>query len=228
MKNKKLPKTAKSARISVQKKNTDLSLAPSLTPSFTHIDSVVDFLFEMGILAKTPRSWSSFLGSGQQSVAEHINRVVYIGFCLGHLNGKVDVGRIVQMCQFHDVTESRISDLNYVHQKYTERLEDKAEKDLVESLPFGKKIEELLNEYHERNTYESMLAKDADNLEFLISLKEQIDVGNERARTWVKSTLDRLKTDEAKTVAKKILEIDSDHWWFDDKNDNWWVDRNKK
>ena len=191
-------------------------------------DSVIDFLFEVGILAKTPRSWSAFLGSGQQSVAEHINRVVYIGFCLGQINGKVDVGRIVQMCQFHDVTESRISDLNYVHQKYTERLEEKAEHDLIESLPFGHKIEELLNEYHEKKTYESLLAKDADNLEFLLSLKEQVDIGNERARTWVKSTVSRLKTDEAKSLADKILKIDSDHWWFGDKEDSWWVDRNKK
>jgi hypothetical protein len=34
-------------------------------------DSIVDFLFEAGTLAKTPRSWSSFLGSGEQSIAEH-------------------------------------------------------------------------------------------------------------------------------------------------------------
>ena len=132
------------------------------------------------------------------------------------------------MCQFHDVTESRISDLNYVHQKYTERLEEKAEQDLIKSLPFGDKIGELLNEYHEKKTYEALLAKDADNLEFLLSLKEQIDIGNERAKTWVNSTMERLKTDEAKTLSKKILEIDSDHWWFDDKNDSWWVNRNKK
>ncbi len=111
-------------------------------------------MFEVGILAKTPRSWTTVLGTGQQSVAEHINRVVYIGFCLGHMNGKADVGRITQMCQFHDVTESRISDLNYVHQKYTERFEKKAEDDLVKTLPFGNKISELLAEYHDRQTIE--------------------------------------------------------------------------
>ena len=203
-------------------------LPNNVNSDYVAFDPVVDFLYEMGILAKTPRSWPAFLGSGQQSVAEHVNRVVYIGFCLGHINGKVDVGRIVQMCQFHDVTESRISDLNYVHQKYTERLEEKAEQDLINSLPFGNKIGELLEEYHERKTYESMLAKDADNLELLISLKEQIDIGNERARTWVVPTVGRLKTNEAKLLADKILEIDSDNWWFDNKGDSWWINRNKK
>ena len=192
------------------------------------VDSIVDFLFEVGILAKTPRSWSSFLGSGQQSVAEHINRVVYIGFCLGYMNGKADVGKIVQMCQFHDVSEARISDLNYVHQKYIERFEDKAEKDLSDSLPFGNKIQELLKEYHDKKTIESILAKDADNIELLLTLKEQIDSGNERAKTWVKSIIERLKTPEGKSLANKIIVTDSDHWWFSDKDDKWWITRNKK
>ncbi len=85
-----------------------------------NLDPIVDFLFETGILAKTPRSWASFLGSGKQSVAEHINRMTYIGYCLAHLSKeKMDVRRIVQMCMFHDISESRISDLNRVHQKYT-------------------------------------------------------------------------------------------------------------
>lgn len=191
------------------------------------VDPVVDFLFEVGILANTPRSWSAFLGSGRQTVAEHINRVVYIGFCLGSMRGKVDVGRIVQMCQFHDVSEARISDLNYVHQKYTERLEDKAEEDLIQSLPFGESIKDLLHEYHERKTPEALLAKDADNLELLLTLKEQIDIGNERAKTWVKPLLGRLKTVEAQKLAKEIMVTDSDHWWYGDKDDKWWIDRNK-
>jgi putative hydrolase of HD superfamily len=192
------------------------------------IDPIVDFLFEVGILSKTPRSWSGFLGSGNQSVAEHINRVVYIGFCLGSMNGKADIGRIVQMCQFHDVSEARISDLNYVHQKYTERFEDKAEEDVVKDLPFGRKIKELLDEYHAKKTPEAMFAKDADNLELLLTLKEQLDIGNERAKTWVKPLLGRLKTKEAQILSKRIMVIDSDHWWYGEKDDKWWVNRKNK
>ena len=36
---------------------------------------IVKFLFEVGILSKTPRSGFHFLGTGEQTVAEHINRV---------------------------------------------------------------------------------------------------------------------------------------------------------
>jgi putative hydrolases of HD superfamily len=50
--------------------------------------AIVNFLFEVGILSKTPRSGFYFLGSGNQSVAEHINRVVYVGLCLGDARGR--------------------------------------------------------------------------------------------------------------------------------------------
>ncbi len=190
-------------------------------------DSIVDFLFEAGMLAKTPRSGFFFLGSGEQSVAEHINRVSYVGFVLAQMNGKADVSKVLQMCLFHDITETRISDLNYVHQKYTERLEDKALDDLVTSLPFGGAIKTIMDEYHERTSIESLLAKDSDNIEFILCLKEQVDIGNERALTWIPSAVQRLKTDEAKLLAEKILSTDSDRWWFGEKDSDWWVNRNK-
>ena len=36
------------------------------------------------------------------------------------------------------------------------------------------------------------------------------------------------KTEEAKILADKIIETDSDGWWFSNKEDDWWVNRNKK
>ncbi len=192
-------------------------------------DAITDFLFESGMLSKTPRSWTSFLGSGEQSVAEHINRVCYIAFALAEMSAeKADKSRILEMCLFHDFAEARVSDLNYVHQKYNTRHEDSAVKDLVSTLPFGEKVQGLVDEYEERKTLESQIVKDADNLEFLISLKEQADVGNIRVLTWIDSTVKRLKTKEAKELAKNIIKTDSDRWWIGDQNDPWWVNRNKK
>lgn len=193
------------------------------------LGKVADFLFEAGMLAKTPRSWSYYLGSGEQSIAEHISRATYIGFALSQISKrKLDVGKLLEMCLFHDFAEARTSDLNYMHQKYVKADEEKAVKDLVGSVPFGKKIWDILSEYKLRKSYESLLAKDADNLEFLLSLKEQIDVGNRRAKTWVPSLLKRFKTEEAKQLAKIILTTASDNWWFADKEDKWWVNRDKK
>lgn len=189
--------------------------------------NIADFLFEAGMLAKTPRSGFSFLGSGKQSVAEHLNRTAYIGYALAQIAGDVDVGKVVAICMFHDFTEARISDLNYVHQKYNERHEHKALYDLIKNLPFGDKIAALMREYEARESREALLAKDADNLEFILSLKEQKDVGNIRAENWIPPAVKRLKTPEAKQLAEAIIATDSDHWWFGDKDDKWWVDRNK-
>ncbi len=188
-------------------------------------DSIVDFLFEVGILAKTPRSGFYFLGSGKQSVAEHISRVLYIGYVLSAMRGNVDSSKVLQMCLFHDLAESRTSDLNYVHQKYAEAREGPAVEDITAPLPFGGEIKSVIKAYEARTSEESLLAKDADNLEFILSLKEQVDIGNERARTWLPSAIKRLKTPEAKALAAKIEKTDSDRWWFGEKDDDWWVNR---
>ncbi|MEX1112008.1 MAG: HD domain-containing protein [Candidatus Andersenbacteria bacterium] len=190
--------------------------------------AIVDFLFEVGILSQTPRSWPHFLGSGKQSVAEHLNRATYIGYVLASMEGDVDMAKVLQMCLFHDLAEGRTSDLNYVHQKYTSVDEQKAIDELADPLPFGENIRTILHEYEERESKESIVAKDADNLEFILSLKEQTDIGNTRSKTWLPSAVARIKTKSGKKLAKKILETDSDHWWFADKDSEWWITRNGK
>lgn len=190
--------------------------------------NIVNFLFETGMLSKTPRSGFYFLGSGEQSVAEHINRVCFIGYALAMIDGKVDVGKVLKMCLFHDVGEARTSDLNYVHQKYAQTREEQAVAELSSTLPFGEDIQSTLTEYRERKNLEALYAKDADTLEFVLSLKEQYDTGNVKAQTWLPSAVKRLKTDIAKLLAAIILETDSDEWWFSNKQDEWWITRGKE
>lgn len=190
--------------------------------------AIINFLFEVGILSKTPRSGFHFLGSGEQSVSEHINRTTYVGYVLATLEGNVDTPKVIKMCLFHDLAEGRTSDLNYVHQKYTISNEHKAIEDLAATLPFGEDILMLLKEYAKRQTREAIVAKDADNIEWLLSLKEHFDIGNKRARTWIPSAVKRLKTKTAKDIAKIIVKTNSDDWWFSQKNDKWWVERDKK
>jgi len=192
------------------------------------LKGIVNFLFEVGILSKTPRSGFHFLGSGQQSVAEHLNRTTYIGYVLSVLEGDVDQAKVMKMCLFHDMAEARTSDLNYVHQQYAQVNEKKAIKDLAKTVPFGDDLEELLYEYEKRESKESLIAKDADNLEWILSLKEQVDIGNSRAKTWIPSSVKRLKTKSAQKIAEGILTTSSDEWWFADKESDWWVTRNKK
>ncbi len=190
---------------------------------------IVNLMFEYGILAKTPRSGFHFLGTGNQSVAEHVNRVAFIGYALAMMDGTVDVLKVLKMCLLHDISETRISDLNYVHQKYVEKKEHSAVKDISDSVPFGKDIFDTIEEYEERKNKESLIVKDADNLEWILALKEEVDTGNTRALKWITPAIERLKTSHAQKIAKEIMKTDSNDWWFDKESqkNKWWVNRNK-
>src|SRR3989344_3790408 len=192
------------------------------------LSPIADFLFEVGILAQTPRSGFHFLGSGRQSVAEHIHRVVYAGYVLAMIEKNVDVSKVMKMCLFHDLAESRTSDLNYVHQKYNQANEMQALRDMAATVEFGPDIVKTVAEYEQRQTKEAKVAKDADQIEWILSLKEQVDTGNSRAESWMHIAAKRLKTKAAKGVAREIMKTNSDRWWFGDGKDEWWVSRKRK
>ena len=183
--------------------------------------NIVNFFFESGMLSKTPRTGFQFLGTGKQSVAEHSFRVAIIGFALAKLVEDVDVFKVVRMCLFHDLPETRTGDLNYVNKHYVDAKEDEAIEDLASTLPFGNEIEEVLTELKRNNTKEAQLVHDADQLELILELKEQLDLGNQYASRWIHFAKERLKTDIGKKIADQITNTDSSAWWFEGR-DHWW------
>src|SRR3989338_1160702 len=190
-------------------------------------NSIVDFIYEVGILERTPRSGLWFLGTGKQSVAEHLFRTAIIGYILARLTTKADKDRVIFLCLAHDLGESRTSDLNYVHQRYGRLAEAEAIADIAKSLPFGKDIQEAFREERERKTLEAKIAKDADQLEWIATLRQEIEKGNNKAESWIKGVVVRLKTPAAKEIAKLLMKTHPDHWWFDEK-DKWFRTRDPK
>jgi putative hydrolase of HD superfamily len=182
---------------------------------------IVNFFFELGMLKRTPRSGFQFLRSGQESVAEHSYRVTLIGFTLARLTPRADPFRVVSLCLFHDVPEARTGDLNYVNKQYVEVHEQEAINDLAKTLPFGEDFKELLAEYRAQETLEADLAHDADQLDLILELKEQNDLGNVYANQWIHFARKRLKTNIGKELAAQILATDSTDWWFEG-HDHWW------
>lgn len=186
------------------------------------MDRIANFLFEIGMLKRTPRSGWQFLGSGEESVAEHSFRAAIIAYSLAHLVGEVDAVRVLRMSLFHDLPEARTGDLNYMNQKYVTVDERKAVDDMTRNLPFGPEIAELLAEFRAQKTPEAVLVKDADTIEMILQLKEHLDVGNRNAEEWIPFSLRRLQTDAARDLAQRVLEGDSSAWWFD-RDSDWWV-----
>jgi putative hydrolase of HD superfamily len=186
------------------------------------VEAIVNFLFEVGMLKRTPRSGWQFLGSGSESVAEHAFRTAMIAFALARLDGTVDADRVLRLAIVHDLPEARTGDLNYMNQKYVKADEAMAAEHMAEGLPFGDELLDLLAEYRDQKTPEAILTRDADNLEMLLELKEHQDTGNPQSRDWIPHAVDRLRTEAARELARSILECNCADWWFD-RSSEWWV-----
>jgi putative hydrolases of HD superfamily len=191
------------------------------------MESIADFLFEVGMLCKTPRSGYQFLGSGRESVAEHVLRTVFVGYALCKLDSSLNELRVLKMCVLHDLPEARTGDMNYVNKKYVEVDEAKAVRELTEGLFFGDDIRQAIDEFNAKETKESQIARDADQLALILQLKEYGDLGNKYSDEWIKYALQRLSTAEGKKLANRIIQTDSSHWWFKEKSD-WWINGNSR
>ncbi len=188
------------------------------------MDRIANFLFEVGMLKRTPRSgWQFLAGTSGESVADHSFRVAMIAFVLGRIDDeKIDADRVLRMALVHDLPEARTGDLNYMNQKYVHADEKRAAADMVDGLPFADELDALLEEYRAEQTRESIVAHDADQLELLLQLVEQRDAGVPSTEDWVPFVLKRLRTDGGRMLATSILDGDSSDWWFD-RDSSWWV-----
>ena len=182
---------------------------------------MINFLFEMGMLKKTPRTGYQFLGSGNESVAEHSFRAAIIAYVLSHQEPGADPRKTTLMCLFHDLHEARTGDHNYVNKRYVHIDEDKAIRDLARNLPFSEEIISLTHEFNEGKSLESRISRDADQLDLILELKEQQDLGNKYAEQWLYYAIKRLFTKGAVSLAQEILNTDSTEWWFDKRMDLW-------
>lgn len=182
---------------------------------------IINFFFELGMLKRTPRSGFQFLRSGRESVADHSFRTAMIGFALARLEGNVDPFKVLAQCLMHDIPEARTGDQNYVNKRYVTVDEAAAIKDFTDQLPFGDEIRALLREYREAETPEAKLVHDADQLDLVLELKEQKDLGNPYADKWIHFVRQRLITPIAQQICEQILVTDSTDWWFKN-HDGWW------
>lgn len=189
---------------------------------------IVNLLNEIGMLSLIPRSGFAFLGSGKQSVSEHSFRVALVAYVLAHLvDQPLDRHKLVMMCLFHDFPEARLGDLNYFQKKYVAPKLGKALEDIASSSFLGPEIVVWIEEYEQGKSLEAQLAHDADQLELLLVLKREEEIGNARAKEWMANLLKRLQTEIGKKVADAICQTSSDAWWWQDKSDPHWVDGGK-
>jgi putative hydrolase of HD superfamily len=183
--------------------------------------NIVNFLFEVGILKKIPRSGYQFLGTGSESIADHSFRVAIIAYLLAQKEPGADTQKAVLMSLFHDLPEARTGDHNYVNKRYVTVNEDRAVEDLAHTISFGGEISALIHEFNSAQSLEARLVQDADQLDFILELKRQQDLGNRSAAEWLTYSVKRLRSNFSKSLADEILKTDSSEWWFIKKEELW-------
>ena len=186
---------------------------------------IIDLFFEAGMLKRTPRSGYQFLGTGRENVAEHSFRTAMIGWVLAVMAG-ADADRTMRMCLFHDLHEARTGDFNYVNKIYDHTRARKALEHALMGTGLSAEVLPLWDELEAAETLESRLAQDADQLDFMLNLKEEWDLGNEYAKTWLDAAVKRLRTEQGTALVEKLMVTDHKDWWFLGPDRNWWEQKN--
>jgi len=196
-------------------------------PEQDRMKRLADFLFEVGMLRKTPRTGYQFLGTGAENVAEHSFRTAVIGYVLADMAG-ADIPRTTLLCLFHDLHEARTGDFNYVNKMYNQSKRTLALEDATAGTGLAEGILGMWTELESVDTPEAKLAQDADQIDLILNLKEQLDLGNRYAGKWMESALERLRTPEGQALAKRISTTDQSDWWYLGPDKSWWECKNGK
>ncbi len=186
---------------------------------------LTDFFFEVGMLRKTPRTGYQFLGTGQENVAEHSFRTAVIGYALARLAG-ADPSRTAMLCLFHDLHEARTGDFNYVSRVYNSSKRTLALEHALAGTGLEEDVLGLWRELEDVDSLEAQLAQDADQLDLILNLKEELDRGNTYAGKWLEGALGRLRTEEGRQLAERISRTDHTDWWFLGPDAAWWSRKN--
>ena len=177
-------------------------------------NQIVSFIFEAGLLNRFKRSGFDFLGTGNQNISSHSFRTAVISYILAEkLNA--DSSKVVLLSLFHDIPETRTGDINHFQKKYVEKNEMKAVEDIAEDIKEHSSLPSFISEFNNGSSIEAEIARDADILELIFTLKEELDNGNKQAEIWLKGVLKRLKLDESIKIAETALSVKSYDWWHD-------------
>jgi len=177
---------------------------------------IVNFLFETGMLKHAKRSgWWLINVKDPENIAEHSFRTAIVGYFLAKMEN-VDADKVVSMCLFHDLHESRVSDMNKVGQRYIDlkTAERKVSKEQTADLgDAGREISALNEELDKQKTKEAIVARDADLVECAVQAKEYIDVGHKDAQNWIDNCKKYVVTESAKRLLSLVDKTSSNDWW---------------
>ena len=172
----------------------------------------------MGNIRLIDRMWYRFHSKDFANVAEHHFRVFWIAMTIAanENDGTLDTGKIAKMCIMHDITESRTGEVDYISRQYVDRKEEMAINDILDDTSVREEYLALWHEYEARESLESKIVKDADNLDVDFELAEQENNGNKLREEWrvarQRVADSKLFTETAKRIQEQLKSSNMHDW----------------
>lgn len=180
---------------------------------------LINFFYEVGSLKFLRRSFGQHMLQEAGSVSEHLQRVTVIAYLLAK-ETKLDPEKAMVMAAFHDLPEARTGDANWHQKEYVVQDENKAwEAQLALMGKGANDTRGILKEYKERKTPVSKLVKDADNIDYVLSLRELALQGNEEAKRRLREDVDlrHIYTEIGKRIIRLIVHSKPNVWYQQDR-----------
>ncbi|HEV2403443.1 MAG TPA: HD domain-containing protein [Candidatus Saccharimonadales bacterium] len=182
----------------------------------------INFLFEMGNIRLIDRMWQRFWHENFANLADHHFRVFWIAMTIAAHEKGVDTGKVAKIALLHDITESRTGDVDYVARQYVDRNERLAITDMLQGTAIKQEFYALWEEYEQRESLESKIVKDADNLDVDFELAEQAASGSPLQAHWAVNRQfvaeKKLYTKTAKKIFKQLKTSDPHTWHMSCRN----------
>jgi putative hydrolases of HD superfamily len=172
------------------------------------LDSIANYLFEMGLLKHAKRTGWWIAGvKDPETIAEHSFRTAILGTMLASLEG-ANPARVAVLCLFHDTQETRVGDIPHIGRRYLTAADNEtvtADQTAGFPSPVADTIRDVVAEYERGETVEAIVAHDADKLECLIQAVEYREQGHGKVQRWIDSSRAKLKTTSAIRIADAAL-----------------------
>jgi len=175
---------------------------------------------QAGMLMQMPRTHLKNLGTTYDTVASHSHHAAIIAYCIARVENLShgDALKTMAMLVIHDLQEARTGDFDFAGKNYSKTDESRAIKDTYANIEFGEDLENLMNEYEQRETLMSKCAKDADLVEQMYQEWVLMWQGNKLAQKWFeekqKLTVPKLYTKAAKQLIKSMKSSNPHEWWW--------------
>ena len=173
------------------------------------------FLLEMGMLKRAKRSGWWIAGvKDPETIAEHSFRVALIGSVLAMMEG-ADPAKTALLGLLNDTQETRVSYIPHIGRRYLESDSNEmftADQVSAEHPAVRAGAQRIVEEYETGDSLEVICAHDADKLECLLQAVEYREQGCANVQPWIDSSLAKLKTAAAQSLAEAALNMSSIEW----------------